>query len=118
MSNRTSAGFSSLARCVKTRYIYSMPSRLVNVRLDEERLRKAQTLRASGVVLSDLVRDAIDERFDELSGSRTAQDVTAAIGRVFEQFPDPPDLPPRDNDVHDRRAVRRAIVRKLRQRRR
>ena len=37
-----------------------MTSRLVNVRLDEERLRKAQTLRESGVALSDLVREAID----------------------------------------------------------
>ena len=33
----------------KDEYLYSMPSRLVNVRLDEERLRKAQTLRESGV---------------------------------------------------------------------
>jgi hypothetical protein len=44
---------------------------LVNVRLDEERLRKVQTLRKSGVAISDLVREAIDERFDELSGSNS-----------------------------------------------
>ncbi len=95
-----------------------MASRLVNVRLDEERLRKAQTLRESGVALSDLVREAIDERFDELSGSGTAEDVRAVIERIFEQYPDPPDLPPREYDVHDRDEARRAIIGKLRRVRR
>jgi hypothetical protein len=37
---------------VKTRYLYRMGSRLVKVRLDEERVRKAQTLREHGVPLS------------------------------------------------------------------
>lgn len=41
-----------------------MKKRLVNVRLDEEHLRKARMLRQSGVILSDLVREAIDTRFD------------------------------------------------------
>jgi hypothetical protein len=95
-----------------------MPSRLVNVRLDEERLRKAQTLRESGVALSDLVREAIDERFDGLVGSSAAQDRRAVMARIFGEHPDPSDLPPRGYDVHDRDEARRAIVRKLRHRRR
>jgi hypothetical protein len=95
-----------------------MASRLVNVRLDEARVRKARTLRESGVVLSDLVREAIDERFDELSGAGTERDVKAVMERIFEQYPDPPGLPPRGYDVHDRGAARRAIVRKLRRVRR
>jgi len=95
-----------------------MASRLVNVRLDEERLRKVQTLRESGVALSDLVREAIDERFDELAGSGTARDLKAVMERIFEQYPDPPDLPPRGYDVHDREAARRAIIGKLRRVRR
>ena len=95
-----------------------MASRLVNVRLDEERLRKAQTLRESGVALSDLVREAIDERFDELAGSGTARDVKAVMERIFEQYPDPPDRPPRGYDVHDRDEARRAIIGKLRRVRR
>src|ERR1700730_2750242 len=99
-----------LAHAVKTEYLYSMTSKLVNVRLDEERLRKAQTLRESGIALSDLVREAIDERFDELSASGTAQDIKAVMNRIFEQYPDPPDLPPRGYDVHDRDEARRAII--------
>jgi hypothetical protein len=91
-----------------------MSSRLVNVRLDEERLRKAQKLREGGVALSDLVREAIDERFAELSSSRTGPDLKAVMDRIFEQHPDPPDLPPRGYDVHDRGQTRRAIVGKLR----
>ena len=103
---------------VKTEYLYSMTSRLVNVRLDEERLRKAQTLRASGVALSDLVREAIDERFEELAGSRTAHDLKGVMKRIFEQYPDPPDLPPRGYNVHNRDEARRAIIGKLRRVRR
>jgi hypothetical protein len=95
-----------------------MASRLVNVRLDEERLRKAQTLRESGIALSDLVREAIDERFDELLGPGTAQDLRAVMNRIFEQYPDAPDLPPRGYDVHDRDEARRAIIGKLRRMRR
>lgn len=43
-----------------------MSSRLVNVRLEAHRLRKAQALRDRGVRLSDVVREAIDERFASL----------------------------------------------------
>jgi hypothetical protein len=95
-----------------------MTSRLVNVRLDEERLRKAQALRESGVALSDLVRAAIDERFEELAGSGTARDFKAVMERIFEQYPDPPDLPTRGYNVHDRNEARRAIIGKLRRVRR
>ena len=91
-----------------------MSSRLVNVRLDAERLRKAQTLRERGVALSDVLREAIDERFAALRPSESELDVRTTIRRIFEQYPDPPDLPPRDYDVHDRRAARGAILRKLR----
>ena len=57
-------------RCnVKTCYLYSMTSRLVNVRLDADRLRKVGRLRERGVAMSDLVRQAIDERFEALTSS-------------------------------------------------
>ena len=91
-----------------------MSSRLVNVRLDADRLRKAQTLRARGMTLSEVVREAIDERFAALRRSESPPDVRTIVRRIFEQYPDPPGLPPRDYDVHDRRAARVAIVRKLR----
>ena len=51
---------------VKTCYLYSMPSHLVNVRLDDNYVRKARRLRQSGVVLSEVVRAAIDQRFNDL----------------------------------------------------
>jgi hypothetical protein len=91
-----------------------MSSRLVNVRLDADRLRKAQTLRARGVALSDVVREAIDERFAALRASESRADVRTIVRRIFDQYPDPPDLPPRDYNVHDRRAARAAILRKHR----
>jgi hypothetical protein len=83
-------------------------SRLVNVRLDAARLRKAQTLRERGIALSDVVREAIDARYGQLQ-STTRTDVKAAVRRIFEEHPDPANLPPRDYDVHDRAAARRAI---------
>ena len=90
-----------------------MGSRLVNVRLDSERFRKVQTLRRRGVALSDVVREAIDDRFSALR-STSPVDVKAIVQRILEQYPDPSDLPPRDYDVHDRHTARRAILRKLR----
>ena len=93
-----------------------MASRLVNVRLDADRLRKVERLRETGVAMSDLVRRAIDERFEALTASGTGRDARAAVARVLEQHPDPAGLPARVYDVHDRTASRDAIVRKLRQR--
>jgi len=90
-----------------------MSSRLINVRLDPERLRKARTLRERGVRLSDLVREAIDERFLRLR-PESQPDARTLIRRLFEQYPDPAGLPRRDYDVHDRSAARKAILRKIR----
>lgn len=94
-----------------------MGSRLVNVRLDSTRLRKVRKLREGGLAFSDVVRDAIDSRFEELSRGERPLDVRAILTRVFERYPDPPGLPPRSYDVHERRAASRAIRRKLRRRR-
>ncbi len=87
-----------------------MKSRLVNVRLDADRLRKARALRKRGVALSDVVREAIDERYGQEQSSSQSDAKAMMIRRLFEQHPDPPDLPARDYDVHDRAAARRAIV--------
>lgn len=91
-----------------------MASRLINVRLDETRLRKAAVLREQGVCLSDVVRDAIDERFEKVSDASSPLDVESIIERIFEQHPDPVDLPARGYDVHDRKAARAAIQKRLR----
>ncbi len=86
----------------------------MNVRLDEERLRKARMLREQGVALSDLIREAIDERFEQLNRSRKVRDVRNIMQRIFEQHPDPAGFPPRAYNVHDRKAARAAILEKLR----
>lgn len=91
-----------------------MSSRLVNVRLDEERLRKARVLREQGIALSDVIREAIDQRFEQTNRSRTAREVTNLMQRIFQLYPDPTDLPPREYDTHDRNAARTAILKKLR----
>jgi hypothetical protein len=97
-------------------YLYNMSNALLNVRLDAERVRKVQLLRERGVSLSDVVRQAIDERFDELRLAGYTRDGGAIVARLLEQYPDPPGLPARDYDVHDRRAARTAIVDRLRPR--
>jgi hypothetical protein len=90
-----------------------MGSKLLNVRLDEARLRKARRLRERGIALSDVVREAIDARFAALEPRLTAQDVRGALARIADAFPDPPDRPARTYDVHDRRASRDVITRRL-----
>ena len=93
-----------------------MTSRLVNVRLDEERLRKVRRLRENGIAVSDVLRDAIDARFAELSARRTRRDVRAILADIYARYPAQPDERPLTYDVNDRRAARRAILRKLRRR--
>lgn len=90
-----------------------MSTRLVNVRLDGERLSKVRTLRRRGVVLSDLVREAIDRQFEALNEHANQRDVRAIVERILEQYPDPPDLPVRPYDLRDRKQAREAIARKV-----
>jgi len=91
-----------------------MASRLVNVRLDEERTRKTRALRARGVALSDVVREAIDERYATLRAAGSGPDAAAIVRRILERYPDPSRMPRRRYDVHDPQAARAAIRRKLR----
>lgn len=86
------------------------------MRLDEERVRKVQALRDRGVALSDVVREAIDERYAALGQPGSRPDVSAIVGEIFERYPDPPDIEARDYDIRDRRAARAAILRALRSR--
>ncbi len=90
-----------------------MTSRLINVRLDADRLRKARVLRERGVPLSDVVRGAIDERYSALHQAGLDTDVKGLIKRIFEEAPDPPGLPARQYEVHDRKAASAAIRRRL-----
>jgi hypothetical protein len=90
-----------------------MGSRLLNVRLDEARLRKARRLRESGVTLSDVVREAIDARFAALDAPMTGPEARTMVARILSKHPDPPGLAARSYDVHDRQAARAAIARAL-----
>ena len=91
-----------------------MNSRLVNVRLDERLLARARRLRAEGITLSDLVREAIDRQYEQLMKSSRRRNVEAIIKEIYERYPDPPNFARRKYDVHDRGQARRAIQRKLR----
>ena len=91
-----------------------MAGRLVNVRIDEARLRKARALRERGIPLSDLVRQAIDDRYAALRAAARPGDVRAALEEILRRDPDPADLPPRGYDVHERRQARGAIHERLR----
>ena len=93
-------------------YLYIVSSRLLNVRLGEAHVRKTLVLRDRGITLSDVVREAIDARFAALEPSPRG-DLRAMVKSVLARHPDPV-LPPRDYDVHDRRAAQLAIRRKLR----
>jgi hypothetical protein len=93
-------------------------SRLINVRLDEGRLRKARRLRERGIAVSDVVREAIDERYRQLAPLARHRDVRAMMTSLFERYPDPPHVPARSDDVHDAKQARAAIRRRLRRRRR
>ena len=95
-----------------------MSGRLVNVRLDEQRLRMARKLRSAGIPLSDLVREAIDRRYEQVVEASKPRDVVAIMKRIHEECPDPPDLPKRDYDPQNRTQARRAVLRKLQTKRR
>ena len=102
---------------VNTRYLYIMTTRLVNVRLDKQRLERARRLRAKGITLSDLVRDAIDRQYDLLVESSKDRNVEEIMNEIYREYPDPPRMPLRDYDVHNRDQARTAILRKLRKKR-
>jgi hypothetical protein len=73
-------------------------------------------LREQGIALSDVIRQAIDERYAQLNRTRKAGDIRSIVQRIFQQHPDPAALPPRTYNVHDRKAARAAIVEKLQRR--
>lgn len=94
-----------------------MASRLVNVRLDGDRARKARRLQAKGITLSDVVREAIDARYAE-AASTSAVDIRALARRIFDEHPDPARAKGRGYDVHDAASGRAAIRRRLARKRR
>lgn len=92
---------------------------LLNVRLTPDDARRAAALRESGVPISRLVRQAIRTEYERrLRRRRPGRRPCAVMAEIYPEYPDPPDLPPRDYDVAERAAARRAIVETLRGKRR
>ena len=88
---------------------------LWNVKLKPDDVRMAQALRKEGIVISDIVRDAIRTTYGKRIDQRTSrQRPSDRMAEIYATHPDPTDLPPRDYDVHDARAARQAIVTKVR----
>lgn len=66
-----------------------MGSSLINVRHDPERVHKVRVRRERGIRLSDVGREAIDERFLRLRTEQTT-DAQTMIGKIFGHHPPPP----------------------------
>lgn len=103
---------------VKTTCHYTVRVALLNVRLAPEDVRRVADLRRDGIQISKLVRDAIRAEHEQRGRSRRAgRDAAALIARIYEDHPDTQEVRPRPFDLRDRRAVRQAIVARLRKRR-
>jgi hypothetical protein len=74
---------------------------------------------AKGITLSELVRAAIDERYEQALSTERPLDVAAILARLDAEYPiAAKDLAPRGHDVHERRQAARAIRKVLCKRRR
>jgi len=89
-------------------------TRLLNVRLGPEDQAMVTELRAGGVEMSELVRDAIRTEYGRRRRRLRARDVDALLAAIYARHPDPPGSPRERPDTVDRRAVREAIRRRLR----
>jgi hypothetical protein len=92
----------------KTECLYDMASRLLNVRLGPDRIRKARRLREAGVSVSEVVRKAINVRFEALDRPLGGREAAARVRRILDAHPDPAGLPARTYDVDDAREARAA----------
>lgn len=97
--------------------LYISGMSLLNVRLDEADARMAAALRKAGVPMSTLVRDAIRAEYARRIASTVKGRPSAIVAEILASLPDPPDMPPREVSIADRRAVRRHIAAKLERRR-
>jgi hypothetical protein len=84
--------------------------RLLNVRLSGEDSMMVQALREQGVAISQLVRDAIRSEYNHRKQRAKPRDPREILDSIYAAYPEPPDLPPRGFDVHDRFAFRKAMA--------
>jgi hypothetical protein len=89
--------------------------KLLNVRLGPAHARMAARLRATGVLMSPLVRDAIEAAYRQHAGGRLSRRRPSQVmAEIYRAYPHPPGQAPSRRDLRDRREVRRAIRRRLR----
>jgi hypothetical protein len=92
-----------------------MRSKLVNVRLQPGDAAKAEALKAHGIELSSLVREAIrSEHARALGNGHAKKSVKQILHDIYEQYPVPEGALPLPIDTTDRRAVQQFISQKLR----
>jgi post-segregation antitoxin (ccd killing protein) len=93
-------------------------SNLLNVRLDPEDQRLADELRADGLPISKLVRDAIRAEHERrLGAKRRKAKPSAIVADLFKRFPDQAGDRGHAIDTTDRRAVQKYIGSRLRAKR-
>jgi hypothetical protein len=91
-----------------------MPSKLINVRLEAQDAAKANALKAEGVKLSAIVRDAIRAEYDRrLARPRSGVELAKALKQMHEDYPIPDSEPPIPVDVSNRNAASAYIRGKL-----
>ena len=81
-------------------------------------IRRRATVGDVAVDIVSVVREAIDRQYEQLLESSSRRNVEAIMKQIYERYPDPPGLLPRDYDVHDRDEAKSAVLRKLRRKRR
>ena len=89
-----------------------MRSRVINVRLGPEDERAARKLRARGVSISKIVRQALHA---EARKADLPIDTDRVLAEIMERYPTPSNRPRRERpSTVDRHAVRKHITRRLR----
>lgn len=88
--------------------------KLLNVRISDDEAAMARQLRAQGVEMSELVRDAIRTEYGRRRRRVRPRDVDALLEAIHARHPEPAGPLPGAPDVHDRRAFREAVRRRVR----
>jgi hypothetical protein len=91
-------------------------TKLLNVRLDPEDVRRVAALRRKGVEVSALVRIAIRDEYRRLCGNGRKRNARQILQEIFELYPEPADRTPADCNIHDRHAFAESVANHLRRR--
>ncbi len=90
--------------------------KLLNIRLDPDDVARVRALRARGVKLSRLLREAIRAEHARRAGVPLGEEVGAALAAIYAAHAAPDAGERQRFGVHHRRRFRRAVGRHLRRR--